>query len=41
MPETYRVARLPIRLRGFVRPDTHSQFEGYVEPGDYFVLEEK
>jgi hypothetical protein len=41
MPETYRVARLPIRLRGFVRPDTNSQFEGYVEPGDYFVLEEK
>ncbi|MCY1015628.1 hypothetical protein [Pyxidicoccus sp. MSG2] len=41
MAETYRVARLPIRLRGFVQPDTNSQFEGYVEPGDYHVLEER
>ncbi|NMO13466.1 hypothetical protein [Pyxidicoccus fallax] len=41
MPDTYRVARLPIRLRGFIEPDTTSQFEGYVEPGDYIVLEEK
>ncbi|WP_224250024.1 hypothetical protein [Hyalangium gracile] len=41
MAETYRVARLPIRLRGFILPSTSSQFEGYVEAGDYFVLEEK
>jgi hypothetical protein len=41
MPQTQRIARLPIRLRGFVLPDTTSQFEGYVEPGDYHVLEEK
>ncbi|QSQ18859.1 hypothetical protein JY651_26235 [Pyxidicoccus parkwayensis] len=41
MSDTYRVARLPIRLRGFVQPDTASQFEGYVEPGDYYVLEER
>jgi hypothetical protein len=41
MADTYRIARLPIRLRGFVAPDTNSQFEGFVEPGDYFVLEEK
>jgi len=41
MAETYRVARLPIRLRGFVLPDTTAQFEGYVGPGDYHVLEER
>jgi hypothetical protein len=41
MADTYRIARLPIRLRGFIEPDTGSQFEGYVEPGTYFVLEEK
>jgi len=40
MPDTYRVAKLPIRLRGYVEPNTQAQFEGYVEPGDYFVLEE-
>ncbi|WP_224372836.1 hypothetical protein [Hyalangium versicolor] len=41
MTETYRIARLPIRLRGYIAPDTRSQFEGYVEPGRYYVLEEK
>src|SRR5262245_29093980 len=41
MADTYRTARLPIRLRGFISPDTSSQFEGYVEPGTYFVIEEK
>ena len=41
MDGTYRIARLPIRLRGYISPDTRSQFEGYVEPGAYFVLEEK
>ncbi|NTX12920.1 hypothetical protein HUA76_19165 [Myxococcus sp. CA056] len=41
MAETYRVAKLPIRLRGFVEPDTNAQFEGYVEPGTYFVLDER
>jgi hypothetical protein len=41
MADTYRTARLPIRMRGYISPDTTSQFEGYVEPGDYFVLEEK
>src|SRR4051794_2439170 len=41
MADSYRIARLPIRLRGYISPDTSSQFEGYVEPGDYFVLEEK
>ncbi|AGC43985.1 hypothetical protein MYSTI_02669 [Myxococcus stipitatus DSM 14675] len=41
MAETYRVAKLPIRMRGFVDPDTNAQFEGYVEPGTYFVLEER
>ncbi|XXF78261.1 hypothetical protein P2318_00455 [Myxococcaceae bacterium GXIMD 01537] len=41
MTETYRVAKLPIRLRGYVEPNTQAQFEGYVEPGTYFVLEER
>ena len=41
MADTYRIARLPIRLRGFISADTNSQFEGFVETGDYFVLEEK
>ncbi|MFY2558559.1 hypothetical protein ACN469_13085 [Corallococcus terminator] len=41
MAETYRVAKLPIRLRGYVEPDTTAQFEGYVEPGTYFVLDER
>ncbi|TQF09052.1 hypothetical protein FJV41_46660 [Myxococcus llanfairpwllgwyngyllgogerychwyrndrobwllllantysiliogogogochensis] len=39
--DTYRVARLPARLRGFVLPDTSTQPGGYVEAGDYLVLEEK
>jgi hypothetical protein len=30
---------LPIRLRGFVDPDTRSQFEGHLEPGTYTVEE--
>lgn len=29
------------RLKGFVSPDTASQFEGYVDPGRYEVLEQK
>ncbi|RKH53519.1 hypothetical protein D7Y23_02925 [Corallococcus sp. AB050B] len=41
MAETGLVAKLTIRLRGYVSPDTDSQFEGYVEPGTYFVLEYK
>ncbi|MBU8900645.1 hypothetical protein KRR26_34050 [Corallococcus sp. M34] len=41
MSDTYRVARLAIRLRGYVQPDSAGQFEGYVEAGDYVVLEEK
>ncbi|CAM4431273.1 hypothetical protein [Corallococcus exiguus] len=41
MAETGLVAKLSIRLRGFVLPDTDSQFEGYVEPGTYFVLEHR
>ncbi|RKH72953.1 hypothetical protein [Corallococcus aberystwythensis] len=41
MAETGLVAKLSIRLRGFVLPDSASQFEGYVEPGTYFVLEYK
>ena len=32
-------ANLPIRLRGFVDPDTRSQFEGHLEPGTYPVEE--
>ncbi|RJS14254.1 hypothetical protein DRW03_35245 [Corallococcus sp. H22C18031201] len=39
--DTYRVARLPARLRGFALPDTSTQPEGYVEAGDYLVLEER
>ncbi|MCP3104282.1 hypothetical protein LZ198_36005 [Myxococcus sp. K15C18031901] len=39
--DTYRVARLPARLRGFALPDTSKSPEGYVEAGDYLVLEEK
>ncbi|WP_246137829.1 hypothetical protein [Myxococcus llanfairpwllgwyngyllgogerychwyrndrobwllllantysiliogogogochensis] len=39
--DTYRVARLPARLRGFALPDTSTQPGGYVEAGDYLVLEEK
>ncbi|NVJ26328.1 hypothetical protein HUW62_34410 [Myxococcus sp. AM011] len=39
--DTYRVAKLPARLRGFALPDTSTQPEGYVEAGDYLVLEEK
>lgn len=39
--DTYRVARLPVRLRGFALPDTSTSPEGYVEAGDYLVLEEK
>ncbi|MFP2895636.1 hypothetical protein [Corallococcus sp. 4LFB] len=41
MAETELVAKLTIRLRGFVLPDTDAQFEGYVEPGTYFVLEHR
>jgi len=41
MPDTYRIAELPIRLRGYFSPDTRSQFEGYVDPGAYYVLEER
>ncbi|AKF85701.1 hypothetical protein SAMN05443572_110282 [Myxococcus fulvus] len=41
MSQSHRVAKLPIRMRGFVQPDSQSQFEGYVEAGTYFVLEEK
>ncbi|NOK04666.1 MULTISPECIES: hypothetical protein [Myxococcus] len=41
MDTTYRVARLPARLRGFALPDTSTSPEGYVEAGDYLVLEEK
>ncbi|WP_426749927.1 hypothetical protein [Myxococcus sp. Y35] len=40
MDTTYRVARLPARLRGFALPDTSTSPEGYVEAGDYLVLEE-
>ncbi|NTX54286.1 hypothetical protein [Myxococcus sp. CA033] len=39
--DTYRVARLPASLRGFAPPDTSTQPGGYVEAGDYLVLEEK
>ncbi|RKG90431.1 hypothetical protein D7W82_03820 [Corallococcus sp. CA049B] len=39
--DTYRVARLPARLRGFALPDTSTQPGGYVEAGDFIVLEEK
>ncbi|WP_426747410.1 hypothetical protein VZQ01_08045 [Myxococcus faecalis] len=39
--DTYRVARLPARLRGFALPDTSLSPEGYVEAGDYLVLEER
>ncbi|AEI69196.1 hypothetical protein [Corallococcus macrosporus] len=39
--DTYRVARLPARLRGFALPDTSTSPEGYVAAGDYLVLEEK
>jgi hypothetical protein len=38
---TYRVARLPARLRGFALPDTSTQPGGYVEAGDHLVLKEK
>ncbi|NOK32934.1 hypothetical protein HMI49_06945 [Corallococcus exercitus] len=41
MAETELVAKLTIRLRGYVLPDTDAQFEGYVEPGTYFVLEHR
>lgn len=41
MSDGQRIARLRIRLKGFVEPDTASQFEGYVETGDHFVLEER
>lgn len=34
-----KIARLSIRMRGYVAPDTSSQFEGYVEPGTYLVLD--
>jgi hypothetical protein len=36
-----RVVRLPNRLKGFEYPDTSSQFEGWVAPGTYDVLEER
>lgn len=39
--DTYRVARLPARLRGFALPDTSTHPGGYVEAGDYLVLEEQ
>ncbi|WP_404364374.1 hypothetical protein ACIHQR_29985 [Corallococcus coralloides] len=39
--DTYRVARLPARLRGFALPDTRTSPEGYVAAGDYLVLEER
>ncbi len=31
------VARTLIRLRGFEKPDTGSQREGLLEPGNYIV----
>jgi hypothetical protein len=34
-----KFATLTIRLKGFVEPDTSSQFEGYLEPGEYLVEE--
>ncbi|WP_338869367.1 hypothetical protein [Myxococcus stipitatus] len=39
--DSYRVARLLARLRGFALSDTTTQPAGYVEAGDYLVLEEK
>jgi hypothetical protein len=36
-----RVAKLPNRLKGFEKADTGSQFEGWVAPGTYVVLEER
>ncbi|ATB46336.1 hypothetical protein [Corallococcus macrosporus] len=39
--DTYHVAKLPARLRGFALPDTSTSPEGFVEAGDYLVLEEK
>ena len=38
---TERVATLSISLRGFAKADTTSQFEGWLEPGRYVVLEER
>ena len=34
-----KVARLRMRLKGFQEPDTTSQFEGHLEPGNFHVLE--
>lgn len=36
-----KIARLPIKLKGFDQPDTTSQFEGFLDPGKYRVLEYK
>jgi len=32
-----KMAKLRVRLKGFVKPSTRSQVEGYLEPGDYVV----
>lgn len=34
-----KIANLPIKLKGFEKPDTSSQLEGYLDPGKYIVLE--
>lgn len=38
---TQTYIQLPTRLKGFIEPDTSSQFEGYLEPGTYRVLEHR
>ncbi len=34
-----QVVVLRRRLKGFIKPDTNSQYEGYLEPGEYALLD--
>lgn len=39
MPDETMIARLSIRLKGYLEPDTSAQLEGFLEPGDWLVEE--
>ena len=41
MAEPRKIAELQLRLKGFVEPDTAAQYEGWLEPGKYVVLEHR
>ena len=41
MAEPRTIAELRLRLKGFVEPDTASQYEGWLDPGRYIVLEHR